>query len=130
MLALPQEQEGAKTGTAVEKRTLSICQGCPGSAEDAVTSVPVTRERDLPKVRMENESISLFHGWRILHLSIHQFKTCLWTYVVLKNIQKNIVIYTCMYIYANLPEEALNYLMTFTEMGQWGDVALPLQKLC
>lgn len=130
MLALPQEQEGAKTGTAVEKRTLSIYQGCPGSAEDAVTSVPVTRERDLPKVRMENESISLFRGWRILHLSIHQFKTCLWTYVVLKNIQKNIVIYTCMYIYANLPEEALNYLMTFTEMGQWGDVALPLQKLC
>lgn len=93
-----------------------------------MTSVPVTRERDLPKVRMENESISLFHGWRILHLSIHQFKTCLLTYVVLKNIQKNI--YTCMYIYANLPEEALNYLMTFTEMGQWGDVALPLQKLC
>lgn len=49
----------AKTGTAVERRTLSLCQRCPGSAEDLVTYVPGScrgdHDRDLPKARMENE---------------------------------------------------------------------------
>lgn len=107
-----------------ERRILCIRQGCPGPAEDVVTSEPgscrchsADRDRGLPKPMVENECISLFYGCRILHLSIHHLKPCLWAKVVLKNTQ-NTVIYTSMCVYI--------YMYTYTYICKFTWVSIEL----